>query len=336
MLATSAGPLCEDIGVAVRYYSLARYALLDALQLLGVGQGHRVLLPSFLCRDLLAPITMLGATPCWYEVESGLRPAASPDTWPEAAAVLAINYFGFAQDLAPFAAYSQRTGARIIEDNAHGYLSRDAQGQWLGTRAPLGLFSLRKTIRIPDGAALLVNEAALVRGLPEQLPFDGDGLHQAQALKASMRHIPLIGSGLLRIATRLARAVRKRKTGSATPLSDPLSETQIPSSPNPWAGLVTALTHFNSGSEIARRRDAYSQCALEGQRCGVAPVFNTLPDHCAPYGYPFRGDSSGHAAMQRVADRMGFDLVTWPDLPGAVEKSAPGYYHNVHLINFLW
>lgn len=320
----------------VRYYSLARYALLDALRLLGVGQGRRVLVPSFICRDLLAPIAMLGATPCWYEVTSGLTAAGSPDTWPEADVVLAVNYFGFAQELAPFIAYSNRTGARIIEDNAHGYLSRDAKGRWLGTRAPLGLFSLRKTVRIPDGAALLVNDDALLTGLPAQLPFDGSGVNPAQAMKANMRHIPLIGSGVLRIATVLARAVRKRKTGSATPFSDPLSETQIPSSPNPWAGLVTALTHFDSGSEIARRRDAYSQCALEGQRCGVAPVFNMLPDHCAPYGYPFRGDSSGHAAMQRVADRMGFDLVTWPDLPGAVEKRAPGYYHNVRLINFLW
>lgn len=319
-----------------RYYSLARYALLDALRLLGVGQGRRVLLPSFICRDLLAPITRLGAMPCWYEVTSGLTPAGSPDAWPEADAVLAVNYFGFAQELSPFVDYAARTGAGIVEDNAHGYLSRDANGRWLGTRAPLGLFSLRKTLRIPDGAALLVNDDALLIGLPEQLPFDGTGVNQAQALKAHMRHIPLIGSGLLRIATILARALRKQKTGSAIPVSDPLSETQIPSSPNPWAGLVKALTDVDGDAEIARRREAYSQCALEGERCGVAPVFSVLPDYCAPYGYPFRSNLSGRSAMQRLADRMGFDLVTWPDLPGAVLKRSPEHYHNVHLINFLW
>lgn len=320
----------------VRYYSLGRFALLDALRLWGVGRGQRVLLPSFICRDLLAPVSRLGATPCWYDVGPTLVPAEPPELWPEAAVVLAINYFGFAQDLAPFAAYAQRTGARIIEDNAHGYLSRDAQGHWLGTRAPLGLFSLRKTIRIQDGAALVVNEPALVRGLPGQLPFDGDGLYQAQAVKARIRHVPLIGSRLLRIATLLTRAIRQRKTGSAIPLPDPLSETQIPFSPNPWAGLVAALTHFDSGSEVARRRDAYSQCALEGAHCGVAPVFTGLPDFCAPYGYPFRSNLTGRLAMQHLADRLGFDLMTWPDLPGAVRGKAPEYYHNVHLINFLW
>jgi hypothetical protein len=332
----SAGPLREARGGAVRYYSLARYALLDALRLLGVGHGHRVLLPSFLCRDVLAPITMLGATPCWYEVEPGLTPAPPPDTWPGAAAVLAINYFGFAQDMAPFIAYSHRTGANIIEDNAHGYLSRDAQGCWLGSRAPLGLFSLRKTIRIPDGAALLVNEAALVKGVPEQLRFDGNGLYQTQILKTRICHIPLIGAGLLRTATALARAIRKGKTGSAIPLADPLSESQIPATPNPWAGLLKAVAGRDGESEVARRREAYTHCAREGARRGVVPVFAALPDYCAPYGYPFRSDPTGRAAMQRVADRMGFDLVTWPDLPGAVENTAPAYYHNVHLINFLW
>lgn len=329
-------PTHPDGSAVTRYYSLARYALVDALRLLGVGQGHRVLLPSFLCRDLLAPIAMLGAMPCWYEVEPGLTTAESPDTWPEADAVLAVNYFGFAQDLTPFFAYAKRTGAKIIEDNAHGYLSRDAQGRWLGTRAAVGLFSLRKTVRIPDGAALLVNEAALLTGLPEQLPFDGSGVHPAQALKSSIRHIPLVGSGLLRIATVLARALRKRKTGSATPFSDPLSETQIPSPPSPWAGLGRALAQFDSDSEIVRRRAAYNRCAVEGERCGAAPVFPRLPDYCAPYGYPFRSTLAGRSAMQRLADRMGFDLVTWPDLPGAVQKRAPAHYHNVYLINFLW
>jgi hypothetical protein len=320
----------------VRYYSLARYALRDALTLLGVGPGQRVLLPALICRDLLAPIAMLGAKPCWYEVDAGLLPVGSPNDWPKAEAVLAVNYFGFAQDLAPFVAYSQRTGARIIEDNAHGYLSRDPKGCWLGARAPLGLFSFRKTIRVPDGAALLVGDASLVPCLPEQLPFDGGGIHSAQTLKARMRQIPLVGSRFLRAATVVARTIRKQKTGSAIPLSNPFSESEIPAAPNPWTGLLDAVARFDGNSEIARRRKAYIQCAMEGERVGVMPVFPTLPDYCAPYGYPFRSNIVGRDVMQRMADRMGFDLVTWPDLPGAVRETAPLYYQDVQLINFLW
>ncbi len=321
---------------AIRYFSLARYALLEGLRLLGVGKGQRVLLPSFICRDVLASVALADATPCWYDVTSGLTPASPPELWPEAEAVLAVNFFGFAQDLAPFEAYARRTGAAVIEDNAHGYLSRDPQGRWLGTRAPMGLLSIRKTFRIPDGAALVVNDSVLTKRLPGQVPIDGGGLQSAQSVKARLRRVPFVGSGLLRMATALVRAVRKHKTGSELPLSDPLSESTIPFSQNPWAGLMAAISRCDAQAEIARRRAAYLECAREGARYEVVPVFPSLPEHCVPYGYAFRSEASAYRAMQRVADRMGFDLVTWPDLPGIVRQTAPVHYHNVHLINFLW
>ena len=328
--------LPEGRECTIRYYSLARYALLEALRLMNIGPGKRVLLPSFICRDILAPIMMLGAEPRWYEVGADLVPVASPDTWPEAEVVLAVNYFGFAQDLSPFVVYSQRTGAKVVEDNAHGYLSRDAEGAWLGARAPIGLLSLRKTLRIPDGAALLLNEPVLAVRAPAQIPMDGAGINPAQAIKARMRQIPLVGGALLRASTMAARTARKWKTGSATPAPDPASERELPAAPNPWVGLPSALAEFDGSAEIARRRQAYAECAREGERAGVLPVFPALPDNCAPYGYPFRSAPSGYAVMQGVADRMGFDLVTWPDLPGAYETTAPSYYRDVFLINFLW
>lgn len=328
--------LPEGRECTIRYYSLARYALLEALRLMDIGPGKRVLLPSFVCRDLLAPIVMLGAEPRWYEVGADLAPVASPDGWPEAEVVLAINYFGFAQELKPFVEYSQRTGAKLVEDNAHGYLSRDTEGAWLGTRAPIGLLSLRKTLRIPDGAALLLNEPALAVRAPAQIPLDGVGINPAQALKSRMRQIPLVGGALLRASTLAARAARKWRTGSAIPAPDPASESEIPAGSNPWTGLPNALAEFDVPAEVVRRRQAYAECAREGERIGVLPVFPALPDNCAPYGFPFRSHPSGRAAMQRQADQMGFDLVTWPDLPGACETTAPSYYRDVFLVNFLW
>lgn len=321
---------------AIRYFSLARYALLEGLRLLGVGAGQRVLIPSFICRDVLASVSLAGATPCWYGVGPGLTPASPPELWPEAQTVLAVNYFGFAQDLAPFEAYARRTGAAVIEDNAHGYLSRDLEGRWLGTRAPIGLLSVRKTFRIPDGAALVINDPALAKRLPAQVSIEGKGLQSAQSVKMRLRRIPLIGSGLLRMATTVVRAVRKHKTGSELPLPDPFSETTIQFPPNPWAGLLSAIGGCDGQTEIARRRAAYLECAGEGARHGVAPVFSALPEHCAPYGYAFRSEAAAYRAMQQAADRMRFDLVTWPDLPEAVWQTAPAHYRNVRLINFLW
>lgn len=325
---------CPDGGV--RYYSLARYALIDALRIAGISAGKRVLLPSYLCRDLLAPLFQLGSIPCWYDLGPELTPAVPPTDWPSADAVLAVNYFGFPQHLEPFEAYTQRTGAVLIEDNAHGYLSRDDTGRLLGCRAGLGIFSLRKSLRIPDGAALWYREPASAEALGAPLPFDGNGLNPAQLTKARLRALPLIGETLFRSTTALARQLRKWRSGSEIPAPDPDSEHLLPAAPAPWHGLPSALANSDTEAETARRRTAYLDCADVAHGAGAHPVFNTLPPHCAPYAFAFRGDEAALSAMRRHAARQGFDLVSWPDLPGIIAADAPAHYRNVFLINFLW
>ncbi len=330
------GSLPLKAGKGVRFYSLARYALLQALQLAGVAPGSKVLLPSYVCRDLLAPVYRLGAIPVWYEIDNQLEPANPPEDWPKAEVVLAINYFGFPQDLARFRAYTARTGAVLIEDNAHGFLSRDAERNWLGSRAAFGLFSMRKTLRIPDGAALQVHDPQAQERMQPQLPFDGSGLNPAQLYKAKMRRMPILGDALLSASTALARRVRRFRTGSELPQPDPHSENELPSGADPWSGLRNALLNVDVDAEIGRRRKTYAACAALAVRAGVNPVFKELPAYCAPYGFPFRGDAAGRRIMQGFADRYGFDLVTWPDLPGAIVEHAPEHYRNVLMVNFLW
>ncbi|WP_319245373.1 DegT/DnrJ/EryC1/StrS family aminotransferase [uncultured Propionivibrio sp.] len=320
----------------VRYYSLARYALIEALRLAGVQPGSRVLLPEYLCRDLLAPLHQLEAVPCWYAVAPDLAPAMPVEDWPAADVVLAVNYFGFPQNLAPFQAYAERTGAVVIEDNAHGYLSRDQAGQWLGCRTGLGVFSLRKTLRIPDGGALWVGPAYTTSKLPTQKPFNGPGVNLAQLTKARLRGLPLVGESAYRLSTLMARTLRKWRTGSNVPAADPASEQNLPASANPWAGLLASLVGCAAPAEIERRRTAYVRCATVGEQVGAVPVFTALPPYCAPYSYAFRGDAVALAGMRRHAANHGFDLVSWPDLPTEIVGQAPVHYHNVFLVNFLW
>jgi hypothetical protein len=320
----------------VRYYSLARHALVEALRLAGVRQGSRVLLPEYLCRDLLAPLHLLGAVPCWYPIAPDMTPATASVDWPVADVVLAVDFFGFPQDLAPFQAYAERSGAVVIEDNAHGYLSRDPAGQWLGCRTGHGVFSLRKTLRIPDGGALWVGPEYAARELPAQVAFDGTGVNPAQLTKARLRGLPLVGEWAYRLSTGLARTVRKWRTGSDIPVADPESEQTLPAAANPWAGLLPALAERGAMTEIERRRAAYVRCAAVGEHVGALPVFTALPKNCAPYAYAFRGDGAALDGMRRHAVSLGFDLVSWPDLPTEIVDQAPAHYRNVFLVNFLW
>lgn len=320
----------------VRYYSLARHALVEALRLAGVRQGSRVLLPEYLCRDLLAPLHLLGAVPCWYPVAPDMTPATASADWPLADVVLAVDYFGFPQDLAPFQAYVERTGAVVIEDNAHGYLSRDQAGQWLGCRTGLGVFSLRKTLRIPDGGALWVGTEYATRELPAQVAFDGNGVNPAQLTKARLRGLPVVGEWAYRLSTGLARTLRKWRTGSDIPAANPASEQTLPAAANPWAGLLPALAECAAMTEIERRRAAYIRCAAVGEQVGALPVFSALPTNCAPYAYAFRGGELAVCEMRRFSASQGFDFTSWPELPDCCCSGAPLHYADVYMVNLLW
>jgi hypothetical protein len=320
----------------VRYYSLARHALIEALRLVGVRSGSRILLPEYICRDMLSPLHLLGAVPCWYAVASDFTPATKSSDWPLADVVLAVNYFGFPQNLAPFQLYAERTGAVVIEDNAHGYLSCDQMGQWLGCRTGLGIFSLRKTFRIPDGAALWVGAQYTNRKLPAQVEFDGVGFNLMQLRKSRLRGLPGFGEIAYRIFTSLSRALRKLQKRANIFTLDLASEKILPVIANPWVKLLPTIANYSESAEIERRRSAYINWKEFGERVGAVPVFSSLPPYCVPYAYAFRCDPAVLDEMRCNASRQGFDMVNWPELPTEVIGHAPAHYRNVFMVNFLW
>lgn len=318
--------------LAVRYYSLARHALHEALRLASVGNGDRVLLPDYLCRDLLASLEAVGAVPVWYTVGRDLSPQEPETAWPPAKAVLAVNYFGFAQNLAPFRAYAERTGAVLIEDNAHGFLSRDCEGVLLGTRAPLGLFSLRKTFLSGRGAALTANCSEFATRLPSQLPFAETPPPRAIRVRQGLR--AMFHSRLPEyLLARMVRASRRMRGLSAIPLPAADAEMRIPEAPNPDAFLIPLLARQDAEGEVARRRALYNTLLAEASALKLQAIFPVLPAHAAPYGLPLLAERP--APVAELAARYCLDYFKWPDLPDARRHMAPDHYTKIYLINFL-
>ena len=158
----------------VYYYSFGRHALHQALRSGGVVSGDVVLMPELICRDLLSAVNALGATVKYYSVGRDLQFNDDLKTLPHAKAIVAVNYFGFPQDLGPFRQYCEKNESLLIEDNAHGFLSHDENFNLLGTRGDVGVFSLRKTLPLYNGAALVVNKSGYCLQEPHQP--DGNGL----------------------------------------------------------------------------------------------------------------------------------------------------------------
>lgn len=319
----------------VRYFSLGRFALAAALKSLEIKPGASVLLPEFICRDVLAAIHSVGGVPVFYPVSTTLTPASMPQSWPDAAAVIAVNFFGFPQNLAPFHAYCERTGARLIEDNAHGFLSGDSTSKALGLRAEIGIFSLRKTIPMVDGAALVVCNPELAQRLEPPLPFVRQSGGAAFRIKRGLSRLPWLGAPLLRVAVMLTRWLRFLRTGSPIPVSGDEVEISILGNPAAHEELLGMLRGLNASDEIKRRRALFEEVAACLKTTGVIPVYPELEPNVVPYGYPFFADETSVSRARRALRPLGLECFRWPELPRALARSAPAHYRNVWLVNFI-
>ncbi len=321
----------------MRYFSAGRHAFLAALRIAGIKRDDRVLIPDFICREMLAPLYCLGASPSFYAVErDGLTPHFNSDT-PVCKAVVAINYFGFAQDLSPFHEYCNRTQALLIEDNAHGLFSRDSSGDLLGTRGDMGILSMRKTLPIPDGAALLVNNPQLFDIAPAQLPpSDTPESFRFVTKRILRRLVKVVGSGPIYGAINFFQCLQAARTGSAFPVSAIESERDIPVEEKPGRHLGKYLSIVDPSGEVNRRRDLYSALDERLREWGATPVMKSLPSGTSPYCYAFFIEASQKHRLMTRLHTFRLKCHLWPQLPSKLESTAPSWQRSVWTVAFLW
>ena len=320
-----------------RYFSYGRHALFEALQMIGCTNGDKILLPAFICRDLLSAINTTGAIPIYYDVDRRLQLADSPDLLPSGKAILAVNYFGFPQNIDPFDRYCKRTGAVMIENNAHGFLSRDKNGQALGTRGEIGIFSIRKTLALPNGAAMVINAPERHYPLNPQKTPSRTEISLSFAMKCILKKLkPFIDLKMIRLFTSIARMARKIVTGHQISLSAPDAEFRLPENAVPCQALLPSLARIDENHELFRRRELYLILDSIISRVGYEPVFPSLPNNVVPYAYPFYSQENKIGIARETLKKINLDCFPWPDLPDEMRQRSFEYYKNVWVVNFLW
>ena len=314
----------------ISYFAFARHALVEALKLSGVVHGDRVALPGFICRDVLAPLHVLGATPTFYDVDESLRPT-SLDTLPPTKAIIAVDYFGIAQDLSPFNSYCTRTGARLIEDNAHGLFSKDKNGDLLGTRGDFGILSMRKTFHLASGGALLSRHQS---GIAMPCIDRGEGAHGLRFVLSRLERrssVPVLQG--MRTAIRLARRLGGKEAIDGGSRDD---ETVLPTAMAIGCQSLQRLNAQSPQAESERRRQLFTEVIEDLQRIPqVCLIHERLEKHCVPYGVPFRLIADADSALRKLERRHHVVVMKWPALPSAIADTAPDHYKNVWLVNFL-
>ena len=251
-------------------------------------------------------------------------------------AVLAVNYFGFAQDLAPFREYCSQTGATLIEDNAHGFLSKDATGVLLGTRTNLGITSIRKTFRLVNGAALYFSGAEYADSVSDQLDFHHSNAPKGFLLRKSSAQIQRSTKiPTLSIFQFTVRMIRLLATGSRLPRSTQESETELPSPTAPHQSVSQLINSVNPITEVSRRQRLFEQVFNRVRGLDIEPIFDHVENGTSPYGFAFIANGNGVHQVRKKLRGLSVEVIHWPDLPDAVQVAEDHYYRNVWVVNFL-
>ena len=310
-------------------FAYARHALVAALRHLDARPGDLVAIPEFICRDILASLRHVGVLPRFYPVGRDLRPLDSSID-ESIHFVLMVNYFGFPQNVSEFR--SKWPNAQIIEDNAHGYLSRDEDGMELGTRTEAGITSCRKTILLPDGAILHTASPSDSR---VNSVVESRNLSLGFIIRATSSRLErTTGIPFNYVLRTMLRAARKTRTGEALPRPDDRAEIELPNDIHMSREALNILEKVDNEQEIQRRRTLFESCLEIATINGVDAIFSELPTGCAPYGFPFIAHTQT-PALEKFARRQHCEVIRWPDLPNAVTVPDGHFYRNVCVVNFL-
>jgi len=327
------------------YYAYARHALVTALRLARVQHGSKVLIPEFICRDVLASLRAVGAEPLFYEIDDTLQPRVDGSLQStlgadsqQVAAVMVVNYFGFPAHLDLVKRLLHAATLPIIEDNAHGWLSADEHGTTLGSRTQFGITSVRKTIRIPDGAYLEWRDDGNLdtHALHEPLEPRDHSLPASFRIRRAVSRIdarsPIAVMPLTRGAVRLLRLLG----GKPSVDLHTADEWDLPTNRNPHQYSLQLMGEVDQGAEVARRRAHYQRCEALAAAHDIARPFASLPPNVSPQGFPFfwhpERAEAFCAAVQRV--RLG-EVIAWPSLPSRTSLAEDSRLRSLHLVNFL-
>lgn len=142
------------------------HALEMSAFLLDIQPGDEVIVPSYTFVSSVNAFAIRGARPVFADIR--------PDTLsiderhverlltPRTRAIVAVHYAGAACDMDALGTIAARSGAAIVEDNAHG-LFGSHKGKKLGTFGRMATLSFHETKNVTcgEGGALLLNDAAL-------------------------------------------------------------------------------------------------------------------------------------------------------------------------------
>lgn len=330
----------------IAYTTSGRAAIYQALIQLALPAGSQVLLPTYHCPTMVAPVLLAGLRPVYF----GLQPDGLPNltdierrSLGGAKAIIVAHYFGLPRSLAAVRKWCDGRSIALIEDCAHCHFGQAGERP-VGAWGDYATASLSKFMPVPEAGLLGSAHLAIA---PMALKSPGAMLQIkgcVDVLEFAARHRRLTGlRPLLSMAFALKNRRSKGVVGGDLDTPNPATELTVAQAmmrqcdmsrvgnAAVWASRV--LNGILPRQRIlGRRRANFAQYLLAFSDVeGARPLFASTTPDAAPYVFPLWVDDADRVYRAIVALQLPvfrWDC-SWPDTPSLADDVGPLWSRHV-------
>jgi dTDP-4-amino-4,6-dideoxygalactose transaminase len=298
----------------------ARTAIRHLRTLTGCAAGDEILVPSYNCGTEIDALLAGGFKVVLYGIDRAGRidPGELEARLSERTrGVYVIHYFGFPQPLAEIKEWCDRRGLFLVEDCALGLFSAEGSRP-LGSTGDAAVFSLTKSLPVPDGGVLLLNNPGFhSTSWPLESP---EWTPVLAGLLPLVKSMVLRGSSGFPAGFRILRALLQKWRVSGTEAAEEGSD-PLPDMPPHYyfdgkmadrkvSTMTLSLLRGIDPSRVrARRRGNYLSYREILRETGIRPLFDDLPEGVCPLYYPILVDDP--IRMSRALNEKAIASVAW-------------------------
>lgn len=327
------------------YLTSGRMAIAQALRLCRISEGDEVLVPSYHCSSMIAPVTHSGAKAVFYRI----LPDMSIDMEDigkklnnKTRLLLVAHYFGFPQPISVLQEFCADKGIILLEDCAHALFS-SIQDKPLGSFGDYAAGSLMKFFPVNDGGFLAANADHPIQ---VQTESGGRAFELRSALNAleksfiynRLKALELLLWIPLRLKNLLWKWLKSRQgeghTEGAPAASDGGFDFQprwIDTRISAFSLRISRLVSTNRIVEKRIKNYQWLSCAL-ADLPNCHRLYPELPKGVVPYVFPLVVDQVDPAFINL---RMrGIPLLRWEFLEDEVDSDTceNSHYYSRHLV----
>lgn len=307
-----------------------RAAIAIALRDLAVRPGDEVLVPTYHCPTMIAPVVATGARPLFYPIDATGAPrldAVANMLRSSARAIIVVHYFGLPQRMTAIRRFCDEQRIALIEDCAHALFGQ-SDNRPVGSIGDYAIASLTKFLPTTDGGCLIGRRRSVSPSVRPKPAVD-ELRSVANALEIGARNRRLSGlNGLLTAGFDLAQTLRPKArrngdraaaredamTSGGNPVAEFAPDSKVWHRASMWARFVAR--HAHRERIVALRRRNYDNLAAQlADLPGARVLWPKLPQFAAPYVFPLWVDEP--AKRYQAVRRAGIPVFRWDDVwPG--------------------